>query len=733
MFNATTNYISYTDSSTIRKPLSKIKIGENEYDMLTEYPKVEHSTDRLCGSFPSKVCTFAIYCPDGSLDLIEKNVDVYRGLNIGGTPEWVPMGNFSAKREDITTNVSSKTVRFKGYDKSVLFDVPFNPDNHTYPCTLSEFVQVFCQNHGIALESPSFPMGSLELSAQPEIGENVSERELIASIAALGGCIAQITRDGKLRISKPQSSGRAVQSGRYKTLTHEKTVYVTKVVLSENGSEDVIRSDNTHVGEYGEFVYRIKDNPFIKGRLSDTADAISENILGLSVTPFEMTEFTDDFIYDLNDEITVTDKAGNTFTTPILSLATQTRITSTIKATVPTEEKSSDETPIMPGSVRQEAKNASSYAKAVRKAHDSFLETLRDGLSGGLYQTTIDGAIYYHNTPDIAQSTYIQTFNSAGRAWVSGSGCWNGGSPVWKYGETKDGDAILRDLLVRTLTADLIRAGKLSSFDGNTYFDLDNSEILTTGQSDAFSYVGTINAGRAVFAKSETDADTGESTVLSESILGNSGLSMQTVEPEDYVFKTPDTITVNGEEIAWSEATDVQKALYKLTDLVNYLANSAYGINILTKGKDGNNYSAHFDGMKLLLRQGYIEAKTVTAESLLFKYNENDILMSEFVDNIVVGLTVEANSDMNNITGIGRYNIEANTVAETCSNLPIVANGKAVAGYLEVFALGKTGYILQRFTPYNNEGIFTRWYNQYNSSWGSWMKYSATSVSTYTP
>ncbi|MDD6022167.1 MAG: phage tail protein [Oscillospiraceae bacterium] len=90
-------------------------------------------------------------------------------------------------------------------------------------------------------------------------------------------------------------------------------------------------------------------------------------------------------------------------------------------------------------------------------------------------------------------------------------------------------------------------------------------------------------------------------------------------------------------------------------------------------------------------------------------------------------------TDIDSVVFPGVYIIEANKIAETFSNLPVVTNGKAVAGYLEVFALGKTGYILQRFTPYSNAGIFTRWYNQYNSSWGSWMKYSATSVSTYTP
>lgn len=97
------------------------------------------------------------------------------------------------------------------------------------------------------------------------------------------------------------------------------------------------------------------------------------------------------------------------------------------------------------------------------------------------------------------------------------------------------------------------------------------------------------------------------------------------------------------------------------------------------------------------------------------------------------GTSVEANSDINDCTDPGRYIIESNAIAVTCSNLPVVANGKAVAGYLEVFALGKTGYILQRFTPYSNAGVFTRTYYPGNTSWGSWLKYSGAAVDTYTP
>ena len=99
----------------------------------------------------------------------------------------------------------------------------------------------------------------------------------------------------------------------------------------------------------------------------------------------------------------------------------------------------------------------------------------------------------------------------------------------------------------------------------------------------------------------------------------------------------------------------------------------------------------------------------------------------------VNGDSIVENTDINTVTSNGLHTVDSDAIALTCSNLPIVSNSKPTAGYLEVFELGTTGYLFQRFTPYNNAGMCTRWYNQYRKVWGDWMKYSATVAQTYTP
>lgn len=593
MYKASEEYMTYIGSSLIRKPLSKIKINDTEYTELKEYPKFEHSTDKIFGAFPSKECSFEIYDLNGTLSLVGKEIKVYRGLTLPSGNEWIPMGVFKADSGDISVNTGAKTVKFKGYDRARRFDVGFDPEGQTYPCTVLQFVKKLCQNHEIELESDEFPMCELTLSEQPEISENTTERELIANIADLGGCIAQITRDGKLRISKPYQTEITVSGAKYKTLSYGKSLYVTSVILSESGGDDVIRSDVSLVGEYGTYSYKIEDNPFIKGRRSDVIDEIAENILGMNVTPFELTEAVDDFIFDLNDAFTVTAKSGESINATLLSASTQSRIKSSLKAEIASEETTS-----VQGSVKQQLKDEIKKTDSFKKAQDSLNELMTNAM--GLYKTAVDsdtgGKIYYfHNEESLASSTYIVTVNSNGFAYTKGSGCWNGGDPVWQYGIDADGNAVLNTLSVHGIIADWIKAGIISSTDSTTYFDLDNAELVTTAEQTSSSdttvkLTGKLNAGCASFSKTEVGSD-GEETVLSESTVGDAGVFLQCRKPEAYVFKEPEN---------WSEMSDIAKYIYKYTDMMKWLLSSAYGVNVMTMAADGSGYSsAHLDGYGL--------------------------------------------------------------------------------------------------------------------------------------
>lgn len=214
-------------------------------------------------------------------------------------------------------------------------------------------------------------------------------------------------------------------------------------------------------------------------------------------------------------------------------------------------------------------------------------------------------------------------------------------------------------------------------------------------------------------------------------------ITLETEEAQAYTFTEPEN---------WSIMTDLQKSLHKAADLVKYYYTKLKGLFVHTKGLDGKSHYASYDGMaaKFIDENGNITSEYSSDGARVggdikflykgsFNLSVGDIVddINEMQKDLLVGTAISENFDADSITEPGRRYIEKTATALTCSNLPKVTDGKPVAGYFEVFNLGDSGYVLQKFTPYNNAGIFTRWYNQYSGGWGSWMRYSATSVGTY--
>lgn len=622
MYKPSDEFLNYISSSIIRKPLSKVVIDGVEHRELKSYPKIEHSADSFFGVFPIKECTFEIYDLEGTLSLKGKEIKVYRGLTLPSGDEWIPMGIFTSEADGISVNSSAKTVKFKGYDRARKFDIEFNGENQAYPCTVFDFVKKICSNHLVELESDSFPFGDITLSAQPEIADGTTERELISNIAALGGCIAQITREGKLRISPPTKTDLTFSGSRYKTFSKKTPVKVSQVKIKAEDTDFSFSAQTS--GEEITRLYEIENNPFTFGREEELIAQIGENITALTCTPFEMTEAIDDFIFDLSDIFTVKSKENETEVT-VLSIASTGRIKSTLKAEV-----ASETTSAVQGSLKQQLKAQKEETELFKKSQQALNELMSGAL--GLYQTALEGdtggsVIYYHNEPTLAESTYIITLNASGFAHTTGSGCWNGGEPDWKYGIDKDGNAVLNTLALHGLIADWIKAGTISSKDSTTYFDLDNGKISTsfTGtENDVQTTLSTLlTSGIAKLSKT-----VGEDTV-SSTIIGNAGMLMDTVVPEEYVFTKPDN---------WDSMSYFAQLKYMANDISKYLLNSYYGINIATTDEDENVHIAHLDGRKLSFTDGKLNEKN--AFNVLSEYRSDGANIGGDVDvsgNVEVG------------------------------------------------------------------------------------------------
>ena len=261
MYAISNKYKDYINSSLSRTPKSKVVIDGVEYldNVLMSTPSVSHNNDTFIGGFPSKTCTFEIKDEKGTLILNNKWIEVYRGLVIDGTIEWVLIGIFKAiNDEDIKTNKSKKTISFKGYDKRQLLDVVYSTSlDWNNPHTGLEIVLEACSNAGLELESNSFNFASYVFSQKPNFPSDVTNTEVISRMAEIGGEIALITRDGKVHLKAPTTTDATISKGKRTTLTKENQFgKITTLVLGNEGyDDDVIYKAKNLFNKDSEVVY----------------------------------------------------------------------------------------------------------------------------------------------------------------------------------------------------------------------------------------------------------------------------------------------------------------------------------------------------------------------------------------------------------------------------------------------------------------------------------------------
>lgn len=336
MYAISNEYKSLIETSLSLSPKSKIIVDNVEYDgsVIKTYPKVSHKNSTMIGGFPSKTCSFEIYDLNNNLDFQDKEVTIYRGLDINGATEWIPQGIFIPKSDKITTNISTRTISFNGIqDKSQLFDTKYesslNWDNNTTHTGL-EIVQEICTKLNIVLETTTFNWYNYNFK-QPNFTSNTTYREVISRLAEIGGSIAYISRTGGLTIKSQTSTGHSIARKRYSKLTKEKQFgSINVVVLGKKDINDDIVYPQTL--PENKIEWKILDNPFVDLYREEMIETVASYIIGQSMTPFTLNDFVDGFYLDMNDTIQVTDKNNNTFNATILNYESTSRIKSSVGA-----------------------------------------------------------------------------------------------------------------------------------------------------------------------------------------------------------------------------------------------------------------------------------------------------------------------------------------------------------------------------------------------------------------
>lgn len=252
-------------------------------------------------------------------------------------------------------------------------------------------------------------------------------------------------------------------------------------------------------------------------------------------------------------------------------------------------------------------KNTSKRTEVVAELNEVVANAL------GLYKTEISGAggdvkIYYHNALTLDNSTYIFTMNAEGFAFTTGENCWNDGNPIWMNGITKDGNAIFNYLFAEKISANLIEAGKLTSVDGKTYFDLNAGRfgtIVTETDENGeevvkYSYKQdadgvSLETGLAItfeeFESNMTDEEKAEITKIEERYPGTDGITVA-LRNVAIAFKKFEMWRkkIKGYEIS---SIDIENAIHHY---LNFSSNKAFFTKLSGSEKSITEYSA--DGIK---------------------------------------------------------------------------------------------------------------------------------------
>lgn len=439
MYNPGGEYLTYIKDSIIRKPRSKIVVDGKTYtglEHLVSFPKITHETEKMIGGFPAKTCEFEIYNLDGSLNLNGKEVQVYRGLDISDTKTvWVPMGLFYADGEDVTNNSTKRTIQFKGTDRTRLFDSPFANvyGNGIIPAdtVISTVAEKICAKHGLSINTATKAnIISYRFTEAVGTPESTTDRQMISWIAELSGCIPIISRDGKtLLFTRPTyketvtESGKAYPSGsyadkrKYKTLSVEPLYGPINAVSFGHADYDdaYVYQDDTDVETNGLHEWQINDNPLVENNKAALAPKVFAIIKGMKLYPFELTEFIDDYLFDINDGIQIKKKDGTHITSYVLGMSTTSRIRSTFKAGT---QDSSTADRNLAGSVKADLKSVklsvdhinNQITALVKDSDDKYTELKQtsEELSANLIDTKNDLEAKITATAEKAELTYAK-------------------------------------------------------------------------------------------------------------------------------------------------------------------------------------------------------------------------------------------------------------------------------------------------------------------------------------
>lgn len=390
-----------------------------------------------------------------------KKWDAHRWEN--AVIHWIPCGYFTIDEPPRALS----TITISALDRMILFDKTLDISKLSFPMTVADLLNKICTICGVTLATDitRLPNKDYQITAYPE-GQDLTYRTLLQWCAALTGTCAFMNYDGNLELKWYEQTDLTISpSERYNSDMQENDVAITGIYFKDAANTEYIAGTD-------DYCLDLSSNGLLQDNVQVVLDTLYVSLKGFSYRPYTATIKSAPYIYPM-DMIHYEDAKGEVHDTIITNVTFGMNLSTSIAGKGDTTQKQKYSQG--GGLTKQQAtileKLRENLDKAMTAKEQAQLELNRLlSNSLGLNIVTIpqdDGTqvYYFCDGETLESSNIIYTFKANGFAWTKS---WNDGNPVWKYGFSKDGNAIYNMLAAykistEYLDAECVTAEKLSA------------------------------------------------------------------------------------------------------------------------------------------------------------------------------------------------------------------------------------------------------------------------------
>lgn len=390
-----------------------------------------------------------------------KKWDAHRWEN--AVIHWIPCGYFTIDEPPRALS----TITISALDRMILFDKTVDISKLSFPMTVADLLNKICTICGVTLATDitRLPNKDYQITAYPE-GQDLTYRTLLQWCAALTGTCAFMNYDGNLELKWYEQTDLTISpSERYNSDMQENDVAITGIYFKDAANTEYIAGTD-------DYCLDLSSNGLLQDNVQVVLDTLYVSLKGFSYRPYTATIKSAPYIYPM-DMIHYEDAKGEVHDTIITNVTFGMNLSTSIAGKGETTQKQKYSQG--GGLTKQQAtileKLRENLDKAMTAKEQAQLELNRLlSNSLGLNIVTIpqdDGTqvYYFCDGETLESSNIIYIFKANGFAWTKS---WNDGNPVWKYGFSKDGNAIYNMLAAykistEYLDAECVTAEKLSA------------------------------------------------------------------------------------------------------------------------------------------------------------------------------------------------------------------------------------------------------------------------------